>query len=103
MLFMPAWIAGIQLRKDASGDIRVNLDSSTPCRNDAIEGALLEATEVPLPTYFRRSARRPRRPDNGEYTESEKMFSSFVLFVTFVVNPSSQENQNNLFKILPLE
>ena len=31
------------------------------------------------------------------------MFSSFVLFVTFVVNASSQENQNNLFKILPLE
>jgi hypothetical protein len=40
---MPAWIAGIQVRKDASGNIHVNLDSSTPCWNDAIEGALLEA------------------------------------------------------------
>jgi hypothetical protein len=38
---MPAWIAGIQVRKDASGDIRVNLDSSTPCWNDAIEGLCL--------------------------------------------------------------
>jgi len=28
---MPAWIAGIQVRKDASGDIRVDLDSSLPC------------------------------------------------------------------------
>ena len=37
---MPAWIAGIQVRKDASGNIRVNLDSSTPCWNDAIEGPL---------------------------------------------------------------
>jgi hypothetical protein len=35
---MPAWMAGIQVRKDASGDIRVGLDSSTPCWNDAIEG-----------------------------------------------------------------
>ena len=38
---MPAWIAGIQVCKDASGDIRVNLDSSTPCWNDAIEGFCL--------------------------------------------------------------
>jgi hypothetical protein len=36
---MPAWIAGIQIRKDASGDIHVSLDSSTPCWNDAIEGS----------------------------------------------------------------
>jgi hypothetical protein len=35
---MPARIAGIQVRKDASGDIHVNLDSSTPCWNDAIAG-----------------------------------------------------------------
>jgi hypothetical protein len=33
---MPAWRAGIQAHKDASGDIRVNLDSSTPCWNDGI-------------------------------------------------------------------
>jgi hypothetical protein len=46
---LPAWIAGIQVRKDASGNIRVNLDSSTPCWNDAIEGPLLKVTEVLLP------------------------------------------------------
>ena len=39
---MPAWIAGIhQVRKGASGDIHVNLDSSTPCWNDGIEGFCL--------------------------------------------------------------
>jgi hypothetical protein len=31
---MPAWIAGIQVRKDAFGDIQVNLGSGNPCRND---------------------------------------------------------------------
>ena len=40
-LVMPAWIGGIQFRKDAFEDIRVDLDSSTPCWNDAIGGALL--------------------------------------------------------------
>jgi hypothetical protein len=49
---MPAWIAGIQVRKDASGDIRVSLDSSTPCWNDAIAGVLREVTEVPPPLIF---------------------------------------------------
>jgi len=34
---MPAWIAGIQVRRGASGDIHVNLGSSTPCWNDEIE------------------------------------------------------------------
>jgi len=38
---MLAWIAGIQVRKDASGDIRVSLDSSTPCWNDAMDGLYL--------------------------------------------------------------
>jgi hypothetical protein len=38
---MPAWMAGIQLRQEASGDIHVNLDSSTPCWNDRIEGFCL--------------------------------------------------------------
>ena len=41
IIVMPAWMAGIQVRKDASGDIRVGLDSSTPCWNDAIEGFCL--------------------------------------------------------------
>jgi hypothetical protein len=39
---MPAWMAGTQVRKDASGDIHVNLDSSTPCWNDEIEGFYLK-------------------------------------------------------------
>jgi hypothetical protein len=34
---MPAWTAGIQVRKDASGDIHVNLGSGNSCRNDDIE------------------------------------------------------------------
>ena len=34
---MPAWTAGIQARRDASGDIHVNLGSGTPCRNDGTE------------------------------------------------------------------
>jgi len=33
---MPAWTAGNQVRKDASGDIHVNLDSSTPCWSNTI-------------------------------------------------------------------
>ena len=48
---MPAWIASIQVRKDASGNIHVSLDSSTPCWNDAIEGVLHELTEV-IPSLF---------------------------------------------------
>jgi hypothetical protein len=48
---MPAWIAGIQARKDASGDIHVNLDSSTPCWNDEIDRDLLEVTEL-IPLVF---------------------------------------------------
>ena len=35
-IVMPAWIAGIQVCKDASGNIPVDLDSSTPCWNDAL-------------------------------------------------------------------
>ena len=42
---MPARIAGMQVRKDASGYVHVNLDSSSPCWNDELR-ALLEVTEV---------------------------------------------------------
>jgi hypothetical protein len=38
IIVMPAWMAGIQFRKDASGDIHVNLDSSPPCWNDKLKG-----------------------------------------------------------------
>ena len=50
---MPAWIAGIQVRKDATGDIHVNLDSSTPCWNDVLELFCLKLIEVPLPRVFK--------------------------------------------------
>jgi hypothetical protein len=57
---IPAWIAGIQVRKDASEDVHVTLDSSNPCWNDVIEEVRLQITEVP-PPYFQRSTRRARR------------------------------------------
>ena len=52
IIVMPAWMAGIQFRKDASGDIHVNLDSSSPCWNDATEGVLLKLTEAPPRRIF---------------------------------------------------
>ena len=51
---MPEWIAGIQVCKDASGNIHVNLDSSTPCWNDAIEACCLKLIAASPPLYFQR-------------------------------------------------
>ena len=48
---MPAWTASIQIRKDASRNVHVNLGSSTPCRNDVLEGVLLEPTEAIRPVF----------------------------------------------------
>jgi hypothetical protein len=42
---MPAWTAGIQVRRDASGDIHVDL-GSTPYRNDDIEKYSPKLTEL---------------------------------------------------------
>ena len=42
IVVMPAWMAGIQLRKDAFGDIHVSLGSSAPCWNDEIEEVCLD-------------------------------------------------------------
>jgi hypothetical protein len=42
---MPAWTAGIQVRKDASEDIQVNLGSGPPCRNDNLEEDSLKLTQ----------------------------------------------------------
>jgi hypothetical protein len=50
---MPAWIAGIQVCKDASGNIHVNLDSTTPCWNDAIGGFCFKLIEAPPPRIFK--------------------------------------------------
>jgi len=47
---MPGMEAGIQFRRDASGNVHVNLDSNTPCWNDAI-GERLELIQA-LPTLF---------------------------------------------------
>ena len=62
---MPAWMAGIQVRKDASGNIHVNLDSSTPCWNDGIERPLLEMTEVRF-AFFEGVARTGNREQNTD-------------------------------------
>jgi len=47
---MPGMEAGIQFRRDAPGNVHVNLDSNTPCWNDAI-GERLELIQA-LPTLF---------------------------------------------------
>jgi hypothetical protein len=50
---MPAWIAGIQARKDASGDIRVDLDSSPPCWNDGTEARCFKLNETTFSDIFK--------------------------------------------------
>ena len=47
----PAWIAGIQGCKDASGDIRVSLDSITPCWNDVLEKVSACIDEPSAPNF----------------------------------------------------
>src|SRR5215510_8921321 len=71
--------------QDASGDIRVSLDSSTPCWNDAIEGFYFRCPKNIQSRAFLGRSRRPR-------TQMSK-FSNFVLpsallracFASFVV------------------
>ncbi|HEY6363697.1 MAG TPA: cytochrome c [Candidatus Binatia bacterium] len=55
---MPAWMAGIQVCKDASGDIHVNLDSSAPCWNDGIVAFYLNRPRSPRPYFQRRALKR---------------------------------------------
>src|SRR5688500_13681189 len=66
--------------QDASGDIHVNLDSSTPCWNDAIERFCLNRYR-PLRPYFRRSAQRPAKVRTIIF-----ILLDFVLFASFVLN-----------------
>jgi hypothetical protein len=50
---IPARIAGSQTRRDASEDIHVNLDSSTPYWNDEIADSLHKSTEGFLADFFK--------------------------------------------------
>jgi len=43
---MPAWVAGIQVCMDASGDVHVGLDSSPPCWNDGIGGLFFNRVKL---------------------------------------------------------
>ena len=52
---MLAWIAGIQIRKDAFGDVRADLDSSPPCWNDGIGGQCFKVREL-FSNLFKRGA-----------------------------------------------
>ena len=49
---MPARIAGIQARTDVSGSIRVSLNSSAPCWNDATKMTLLKLAKSELTPIF---------------------------------------------------
>jgi len=52
---IPAWIAGIQVRKDASEDVRVTLDSSNPCWNDVIEEVRLQTNRSAASVFSKES------------------------------------------------
>jgi len=71
---MPAWIAGIQVRKDASGDIRVDLDSSLPCWKDRIEDRCFELSETPLATFSKKDAKSTKENRFCLKTEKKKRF-----------------------------
>jgi hypothetical protein len=59
ILLMPAWIAGMRFA-GCLGDIHVNLDSSTPCWNDAMEGLLLKVTEAPPASIPKENSKHPK-------------------------------------------
>jgi len=50
---MPAWIAGFQARKDASGNFHVNLIQAIHAGMKQSRRALLEVNEVSLPSIFK--------------------------------------------------
>jgi hypothetical protein len=82
---MPAWIAGIQVRKDASGNIHVNLYSSTPYWNDANGGFCLKPTCVSLIRIFKEEHRGKDR-EKDYFEKIGTSLSSSVNSVRSVVN-----------------
>src|SRR5215467_4764678 len=79
---IPAWIAGIQVRKDASEDVHVTLDSSNPCWNDVIEELRLQITEVP-PRIFKGRGQEDSRREKV-ILSGNPFLRAFLLFVCFV-------------------
>jgi hypothetical protein len=88
---MPAWIAGIQVCKDASGNIHVNLDSSTPCWNDSSEGWL--NWPRPLRSLFSKEGTKEEKKFTAERqrAQSRNLFLEKIIipFVTFVMKSVS--------------
>jgi hypothetical protein len=76
----PAWTGGIQVRKDASGDIPVNLGSGTPCRNDDIE------EHSPKSSQLRVANSRTPKPshDLARYDKRVGLCFRIVMQITFL-------------------
>jgi hypothetical protein len=69
---VPAWTAGIQTRTDASGDIHVNLDSSTQGWNDAFESFCFDTDQ-------RFSTATKFSMEHKEGTKEENIFFGFAV------------------------
>jgi len=76
---IPAWIAGIQVCKDASGDIHVNLDYSSPCWNDGIEGLCLTERSVSMGIFARAHEVHEEifRAKSAKYAKKSKKYLVF--------------------------
>ena len=83
---MPAWIAGIQIRKDASGNIHVNLDSSTSCWNDTIGGFCLNGPRPLRPVFSKEHTKSAKEGKHFFQIRSPFSYPIFVSFATFVVS-----------------
>src|ERR1700757_3209706 len=81
---MPAWIAGIQVCMDASGDVHVDPDSSPPCWNDGIGGLFFNRAKL-IYSFFK-GAHEEHEVNNQHY------FKIFVCFVSFVVTNDLRRN-----------
>jgi len=76
---MPAWIAGIRVRKNASGDVHVSLDSSTPCWNDTIRSCTKLTRRPSTSGIFKGGGEEPETRIAEWTSNLKQLFSSFVL------------------------
>jgi hypothetical protein len=75
IVVMPAGMAGIQLRKDAFGDIHVSLGSSAPCWKDEMEGSAW-TDRGPSTRYFQRRARSAKKEFSSKDAKTRQGSSS---------------------------